>query len=60
MEMSGAVRIVLILGVVAFVLVRRLIGERATARRMVVLPAALSGCGRYAVFGSRRGYVRVR
>ncbi len=39
--MSGAIEIVLILAAVGYVLVRRMMGEAAQAKRMLLLPAAL-------------------
>ncbi|GAB3971674.1 hypothetical protein GCM10029978_047310 [Actinoallomurus acanthiterrae] len=43
--MSGPVEIVLIVAAVGYVLVRRLMGEPAQAKRMLVLPAVLSVIG---------------
>jgi hypothetical protein len=43
--MSGPVEIVLILAAICFVMVRRLIGEPAQAKRMLVLPAVLAVIG---------------
>jgi hypothetical protein len=43
--MSGPVEIVLILAAVGYLLVRRLMGEPAQAKRMLVLPAVLSLIG---------------
>jgi hypothetical protein len=52
--MSGPVEIVVILAAVAFVLVRRMIGEPAKVRSMLVVPAALSAYGLYEVVGAGR------
>lgn len=43
--MSGPVEIVLILAAICFVMVRRLIGEPAQAKRMLVLPAVVAVIG---------------
>ncbi|MEV5710508.1 DUF1453 domain-containing protein [Actinoallomurus sp. NPDC052274] len=43
--MSGPVEIVLIVAAVGYVLVRRVLGEPAQAKRMLVLPAVLSVIG---------------
>lgn len=43
--MSGPVQIVLIVAAVCYVLVRRLIGEPAQAKRMLVLPVVLGAAG---------------
>lgn len=43
--MSGPVEIVLIIAAVGYVLIRRLLGEPAEARRMLVLPAVLCVIG---------------
>lgn len=43
--MSGPIEIVLILAVIGYVLVRRMIGEAAQAKRMLILPAILAIIG---------------
>jgi hypothetical protein len=43
--MSGPVQIVVVLAAVGYVLVRRVMGEPAQAKRMLVLPAVLSLIG---------------
>lgn len=43
--MNGAMEIVLILAAIGYVLVRRLMGEAAQAKRMLILPAVLSVIG---------------
>jgi|GEM_PF-1593893 len=43
--MSGAVQIILILVAVGYILFRRMIGEQAEARRMLILPAVLTIIG---------------
>ncbi len=49
--MSGPVEIVLVLTAVGYVLVRRMMGEPAQARRMLILPAVLSLIGLSEVSG---------
>ncbi|WP_433179568.1 hypothetical protein [Actinoallomurus sp. CA-150999] len=43
--MSGPVEIILIIGAVGYILARRLLGEPAEAKRMLLLPAVLAGVG---------------
>jgi hypothetical protein len=52
--MSGPVEIVLILAAVCYVMVRRMLGEPAEAKRMVVLPAVLTVIGLSDVSGVQR------
>ncbi|WP_037367357.1 DUF1453 family protein [Amycolatopsis orientalis] len=49
--MSGPVEIVLIVAAVGYVMVRRLIGEPAQAKQMLILPAVLSAVGLSTVSG---------
>jgi hypothetical protein len=44
--MSGPLEIVVILAVVGYLLARRVIGEPAQAKRMLILPVVLSLIGR--------------
>jgi hypothetical protein len=44
-SVSGPVEIILIIGVVGYILARRLLGEPAEAKRMLLLPAVLTGVG---------------
>ncbi|MFB7493117.1 DUF1453 domain-containing protein [Streptomyces sp. NPDC056161] len=55
--MSGPVEVVLILAAVAYVLVRRMIGEPAQAKRMLVLPAVLAVIGLSDVSGAGHSLV---
>ncbi|GAB2842002.1 hypothetical protein GCM10027176_52340 [Actinoallomurus bryophytorum] len=43
--MSGPVEVILIIGAVGYILARRLLGEPAEAKRMLLLPAVLAGVG---------------
>ncbi|KOG52793.1 hypothetical protein ADK38_44240, partial [Streptomyces varsoviensis] len=57
--MSGPVEIVLIIAAVCYVMVRRLLGEPAEAKRMLILPAVLSLVGVSNVSGHHTGVASV-
>src|SRR5690348_13921652 len=44
-SVSGPVEIILIIGAVGYILARRLLGEPAEAKHMLLLPAVLAGVG---------------
>lgn len=55
--MSGPVEVVLIVVAVVYVLVRRLMGEPAQAKRMLILPAVLSLVGLHKLWGEAQAPV---